>query len=252
MYYSNNDNVGIERSMNKLALQSNVFSPVIHRYSLALAEINTDTPNILDVGGYTSRKTIIDSFFQEYSYTSLNVGSVWYQDVSSDYNYDGFNIPFESHSFDYVISVDTLEHVAKEHRFHMLQEIVRVSAKRAIVVTPFRLPDEETDERYILAICKQFEIIPPPSIVEHEHYGLPLLSDIEHYTLTLNGTYKFATDKKDYWSLQTAMLWNTISLNGNSEKINRALQSFQEKLLMIHPYLQEAKKAYRCVLVFNR
>lgn len=234
------------------AISSNIFSPVKHRYSLALTEIDAQKPNILDVGGYKSRKTIADGFFSTLTYTSLNIGNAWYKDVAVDFLYDGLNIPFDDRSFDYVISVDILEHVFKEQRLRVLSEIVRVAAKRAVIVTPFRLPDVETDERYILDICKRYNIVSPPSLVEHELYGLPLLSDIEEYVSTFGGTYKYATNKKDYWSLQTTMLWNTISLNGDSEQVNRKVQEFQEEQLKSQPYPTEATNAYRCVLIFDK
>jgi len=238
--------------MNENRIPSNVFSPVKHRYSLALSEIDAEEPNILDVGGYTSRKTIAEKFFGNLTYTSLNVGSAWYKDVVADFLYDGLHIPFDDQSFDYVISVDILEHVSQENRFHVIKEMVRVAAKRAVVVTPFRLKDVETDESYIIDICKRYGIVPPPSLVEHELYGLPFLDEIKEYASSLGGTFRYATYKKDYWYLQTAMLWNTISLNGDSEDINRRIQEFQENQLKSQPYPQEAKNAYRCVLIFDK
>ena len=215
---------------------ANIFSPIKHRYSLALSEIDLEEPNILDVGGYTSRKTIVESFFNSFTYTSLNVGAAWYKNAVSDFLYNGLDIPFDDQSFDYVISVDVLEHVFKENRFHIINEMVRVAEKRAIVVTPFRLIGVETDESYVLDICERHDVVPPPSLVEHEIFG----------------PFKYATSKRDYWYLQTTMLWNTISLNGESEDINRRIQEFQEKQLASEPYPQEAKNAYRCVLIFDK
>lgn len=242
----------MEKFMSEHNSSANIFSPVKHRYSLALVEIDTNSPNILDVGGYKSRKTIIDNFFSNPMYTSLNIGNAWYKDVAFDFLYDGLNIPFGDNSFEYVISVDVLEHIVPENRLHILNEIVRVADKRAVVVTPIRLPDRETDESYILDICKRYGIVPPPSLVEHEFYGLPFLDEIKKYMSSLGGTYKYATNKKDYWSIQTTMLWNTILLNGDSEGINRKIQEFQEEQLKLQSYPQEAESAYRCVLVFDK
>lgn len=238
--------------MTNHTVASNIFSPVKHRYSLALAEIDAKSPNILDVGGYKSRKNIVDTFFSNPMYTSLNIGNAWYKDVAVDLLYDGVTIPFADSAFDYVISVDILEHVTLENRLHILSEIVRVATKKAVVVTPIRLPGRETDESYVLDICKRYGVDPPPSLVEHELYGLPFLNEIETYVSLLGGTYKYATNKKDYWSIQTAMLWNTILLNGDSELVNRKVQEFQEKQLISQPYPQKAEDAYRCVLVFDK
>ena len=238
--------------MNKNMIFANIFSPIKHRYSLALSEIDLEEPNILDVGGYTSRKTIVESFFNSFTYTSLNVGAAWYKNAVSDFLYNWLDIPFDDQSFDYVISVDVLEHVFKENRFHIINEMVRVAEKRAIVVTPFRLIGVETDESYVLDICERHDVVPPPSLVEHEIFGLPFLDELKKYVSMLRGTFKYATSKRDYWYLQTTMLWNTISLNGESEDINRRIQEFQEKQLASEPYPQEAKNAYRCVLIFDK
>ena len=232
--------------------EANIFSPVIHRYSLAFNEIDSKEPNILDVGGYKSRKHIGEEYFNNFLYTSLNVGYAWYKDVEVDYLYDGITIPFENDSFEYVISVDSLEHIIFEQRLQVLCEIVRVAKKRAIVVTPFRIPHVKTDESYILEICEKYGVLSPPSLNEHELYGLPFLSEIEEYVAQLGGVYKFATNKKDYWSLQTTMLWNTISLKGDSISINRKIQEFQEGHLKKQPYPTSAENSYRCVLIFDK
>lgn len=236
----------------KLMIESNIFSPVQHRYSLAINEIIDNAPNILDVGGYISRKEVISNLCDSFLYTSLNVGSAWYKDAIADYLYDGLHIPFNDNEYDFVISVDILEHVPAENREQLIKEIIRVTTKRAIIVTPFRIQGADTDEKYILDICNRYNILPPPSLVEHELYGLPFKEDIEYYTKKMNGTFKYATFKKDYWYLQTAMLWNTIALNGKSEILNRDIQKFQEQHLSEQAYPKDAKDAYRCVMIFDK
>lgn len=233
-------------------ITSNVFSPVKHRYSLALREINCNNPSILDVGGYIERSQIVEEFFKDFEYKSVNVGSAWYKSVQPDYIYDGLNLPFADSSFDYVISVDTLEHVNQKDRPRFIKEIKRVSRKRAVIVTPFRLEGAVTDESYILSVCRRFNAEFVPSLAEHEAMGLPVIDFLKKITEENHGKIKYATVRKDYWALQTAMLWNSLALGEDSVYINRRLQAFQEQMLSAQPDPETPEEAYRCVLVFDK
>ncbi len=236
--------------MKKIA--ANVFSPVKHRYGLALREIACDFPVILDVGGYTARSQIVGEFFKNFDYKSVNVGSAWYGNVQADYIYDGLNLPFADSSFDYVISVDTLEHVNHKDRQRFIKEIKRVARKRAVIVTPFRMEGAVTDESYVLSVCRRFDAEFVPSLAEHEAMGLPVIDFLKKITEENHGKIKYATVRKDYWSLQTAMLWNSLALGEDSVDINRRLQAFQERMLSAQPDPKTPEEAYRCVLVFDK
>lgn len=63
------------------------------------------------------------------------------------------------------------------------------NSKRAIVVTLFRLIDVETDESYVIDICKRYGIVPPPSLVGHELYGLPFFDEIKEYVSSIEGDF---------------------------------------------------------------
>ena len=231
---------------------ANIFSPVKHRYALALREICAARPRILDVGGYISRNEIVREHFVFPDYKSLNIGPAWYSFGQSDFLYDGMRFPFDDNSFDYVISVDTLEHIVKSWRSSHIDEMIRVARKRVVIVVPFCQEGSSTDESYILSLCNQHGIEAPPSLVEHELYGLPLLNDIEDFAKKHFGKIKYATNRKDYWCIQACMLWNTIALQGNSEAVNRKLQILQEKLLRCQVDPLAANEAYRSVLIFDK
>ncbi|MBT2657630.1 methyltransferase domain-containing protein [Bacillus sp. ISL-18] len=233
-------------------MESNVFSPVRHRYALAFKEIDDNNPQILDVGGYVSRAALVMDHFESFDYKSINVGTAWYNNEQCDYLYDGVTIPFDDQTFDFTISVDCIEHLPSEGREKFVNEMIRVSKKAAIIVSPFRRLDHETEERYVLDVCARFGIKAPPSLVEHELYGLPTYEELQEFVNKNSGMLKFATVKRDYWSLQMAMLWNTIALRGNSDQVNRKLQTFQEELLSNQNVHLDVNNAYRCVLVFRR
>ena len=48
----------------------------------------------------------------------------------------GANLPFPDNSFDYVISVDMLEHVPENERLGVISEILRVAEKRVFLAVP--------------------------------------------------------------------------------------------------------------------
>lgn len=229
---------------------ANVFSPVRHRYSLAVQEIHDKGATILDVGGYESRKWIIESMIGECQYTSLNVGYAWYKNEKLLHEYDGVNIPFATDSFDYVISVDSFEHILLGNRELLLTEMLRVCSKKVIVVVPFGCDNRETDESFLLMMCKKYGMKYVPSLIEHEKYGLPNIDEIKKIVKKYNGIIKYATPRKEYWSIQMAMLWNSIVLGEDSLKINRMMQEFQEKSLADYQTELTEESAYRCVLIF--
>ena len=231
---------------------ANIFSPKRHRHNLAFREIETPNPQILDVGGYVEINSIAREYFDAVEYTSINIGSAWYKTFRSDYLYDGNNLPFDDETFDFIISVDTLEHISESNRERIIKEMIRVAKKRVIIVTPFRREGEPTDESYIIDICKQYDIEIPPSLAEHELYGLPLLSDLNNYVKNDFGKMKFATIRRDYWNIQISMLFNTIVLQNDSESVNKKLQVFQEELLSNQPNPISANDAYRCVLIYDK
>jgi hypothetical protein len=230
---------------------SNVFSPQIHRYSLAFKEISADTPEILDVGGYISRGALLHNFFSAFTYKSINIGSAWYNE-QSDYIYEGDTLPFEDSAVEYTISIDTLEHMEKKRRESFIDEIVRVASKKAIIVTPFCSDNEVINETYLLNICRKYNIEAIPSLKEHESFGLPLYEDLQYVSQKYEGKIKLATPKKTYWSIQTSMLWNTVALQGRSYDINKKLQCLQEEILDLNPTPLDISDAYRCVLIIDR
>lgn len=231
---------------------SNIFSPIKHRYNIVLREIEATNPQILDVGGYVELSKIVSEHFNNVDYTSVNIGPAWYKTLRSHYLYDGNNLPFDDESFDFIISVDTLEHIPENNRMHIIKEMIRVAKKRTIITTPFRREGVSTDESYIIEFCEQYGIEIPPSLAEHELFGLPRLNDLEHFANSYRGKIKYATVRRDYWNIQTCMLFNTIVLKNDSESVNRKLQVLQEELLSNQPDPLSASEAYRCVLIYDK
>lgn len=228
-----------------------VYSPVKHRYALAAQHIDVRDPIVLDVGGYKSRETHLRHFFANLSYTSINVGPAWYKNDEPHCLFDGKKLPFLDNSFQFVICVDSLEHVEKNNRAFVIDEIIRVSAKRAIIVVPFS-EGSKSNEQFFIEYSQQFNVELMPSLVEHIKYGLPTLDEMKDYLEAYAYKLTFASNRHLYWSIQTAMLINTIVLENAAEPINRDLYNFAEEIFRAIPNMPSSENAYRVIATIEK
>lgn len=241
----------MEKAEVKHALkqQSYLYSPVRHRHTLAARRVSPLCQTLLDLGGYRNRA----EYFEDYCdavYSSVNVGNAWYENVRADYIYDGVHLPFNDKQFDCVVSVDSIEHVKNVNRYQVLSEMNRVAKRQFIVVSPF-MADVVTDESLILDLCKKHDIIPPPSLVEHEELGLPNSKEFKEYANDFGGTLSYCTDRRVYWAYQTAMIINTITFGRSADNLNRKLRDVMEVNFKSSDAV-EMEKAYRIVLVVDK
>jgi SAM-dependent methyltransferase len=85
---------------------------------------------------------------------------------------DARELPFEDRSFDVVVSLDMLEHVAPGDREQVLRELARVAGRRAIVACPAGAAALEADRRLAESYRGRGE--PEPGwIGEHIENGFP-------------------------------------------------------------------------------
>ena len=227
----------------------NLFSPVKYRYFLAARCIKDRNVAISDIGGYKSREDHLVPHFDELKYESINVGSAWYDD-EAHFTYDGVKLPWANRSRDHVISVDTIEHVDQQMRYDVVSEMVRCSKKSCVIVTPFT-DGSRTYEEHVLDLCDKFSLQHPPSLVEHVHYGLPTLSEIQNWGANFGFEIEYATDKHTYWEFQIAMLINSWSIEGDAEPLNRQLQAKMEALFLDEKRYMQKEDSYRAILVLT-
>lgn len=90
---------------------------------------------------------------------------------------DGTRLPFKDRSFDYVMSVDNLEHIPPRFRSQLLCEMLRVARRKVFLAVPCDGDAEEQDRRldrlYVETYGERY-----PFLIEHVDYGLPVTGDV--------------------------------------------------------------------------
>jgi len=89
----------------------------------------------------------------------------------------GAKLPFPDNSYDYVISVDMLEHVPPSERQDVITELLRVARKRIFLAVPCgklaEVHDKSLDELYQQAKGERYHFFQ-----EHVENGLPVKEDL--------------------------------------------------------------------------
>ena len=85
---------------------------------------------------------------------------------------DAQDLPFEDASFDAVVTVDMLEHVAPEGRGRVLRELARVARRRVIVACPTSAASLEADKALAEDYRRRNRPL-PPWLEEHLDAGFP-------------------------------------------------------------------------------
>lgn len=126
--------------------------------------------------------------------------------IGIDLNFDGIKLgylqgckasaeklPFPSRSFDFVISMDMLEHIAPENREEVLYEILRCSRRYAVIGIPCSISSERADylinKVYLKRTGREYS-----GFTEHMKNGLPNHKEITdmiiNVLMRLNRSYR--------------------------------------------------------------
>ncbi len=152
------------------------------RYAAASKIVQALKPQTsLDVGGYLGDQdghlaTAQDFLVQKDGEAPLVTTTDLRQcDHPSHEPADACAQPFADGSFDMVISLDVLEHLAPEKRTVFLGELDRLAKNWILLGAPFHSPAVETEE------IRLSELVQLAFLDEHRELGLPVKSDIEAY-----------------------------------------------------------------------
>jgi len=89
----------------------------------------------------------------------------------------GTGLPFPDNSFDYVISVDMLEHVPESDRPNVIKELLRVASRRVFLAVPCGKLAEAHD-RFLYELYQQKKGERYHFFQEHVDNGLPVKEDL--------------------------------------------------------------------------
>ena len=142
------------------------------------------TYNVLDVGGHT------EAFWPGFPSLAgvlipgARVAVVDLISTAGLQNYiqaSGVQLPFRDGAFDLVCSLDTLEHVAGEHRPALLSELLRVTRDGLYLAFPF----DSASNRWAESMVREYTDVvlknPVPALLEHHQFGLPDLESVSRW-----------------------------------------------------------------------
>lgn len=132
-----------------------------------------DQPKLLDVGGYPGTfARVISSTMPRWQTTTVDKPAETLPDYVS---YTGGRLPFETDSFDAVVSIDTFEHLAPGDRGNFLSELCRVGKSLVVLAAPFHHESTAAAERILANAWEKLFRSPHPWLDEHVRHGLPVL-----------------------------------------------------------------------------
>lgn len=97
------------------------------------------------------------------------------------------SLPFPDLSFDYVLSVDMLEHVPRERRQAFVAEMLRVARRRVFIAVPCG-EKAEAQDRELDALFTRLRGEPYVYLREHVERGLPSPEDMDGYIRNASAT----------------------------------------------------------------
>lgn len=151
---------------------------IIQRYKPVIDIIKSEGTalKILDVGGGNeSILPFINENKFNYDITSADVKFRGKKKVKTIVA-SADSLPFKDKSFDFVISIDTLEHIPKNKRKKAVAEMMRVAKEKVIIACPCGKKSEKY-ERKLINFAKLFGK-KLPWLEEHQKNGLPKEKEI--------------------------------------------------------------------------
>lgn len=151
--------------LSKYLLPPDVFI----RHWLVAGEINKNgfrhTPgaSLLDVGGSLGE---IRKFLPNIKVVTTDVTT------GADILYDGKKLPFKKGEYDYVISIDTLEHVPADRRLNLIGQMAGIAKRKMILIAPFASVEHEKYEKKLVEKFNSVNRTIPPYLLEHREFGL--------------------------------------------------------------------------------
>lgn len=207
---------------------------------------NNQSFRILDVGG---RGNHLQQFLpnDEVFYLDPLV------DQNEDANYipgDGCEMPLEDNSFDFVVSLDTFEHIPKDQRDNFVREHIRVARLMAIIIAPFTSPGVAQAEKQANIFFESLTGEEHPWLTEHIAYGLPELDQVTNIANTAEvPMYVSGNNSLSVWSLIAPLNFFITTVG---EKIRPALEEWNQWYNTTIFPIDSDPNSYRKIIILQK
>jgi GT2 family glycosyltransferase/SAM-dependent methyltransferase len=115
-------------------------------------------------------------------------------------------LPFESNSFDAVVSLEVLEHIAPRERLTFLADCLRIARHGAIFTCPNGVPQVVEAERWASHAYRDRHGTAHPYLAEHAEFGLPTEAEIREHLARLECSHAvFENAPLDDWLAMMVM-----------------------------------------------
>ena len=126
---------------------------------------------------------------------------------------DATLLPFGRDTFDVVVSVDSLEHVAPGLRRSFVAELLRVSRRHVVLAAPFHDPSVVAAELFVEEFCRATRGGAHGFLAEHLDNGLPELAEVRGWLASFGA--RIAEIPNGYLPRWTVMMAVTFLLEGD-------------------------------------
>lgn len=205
--------------------------------------------HLLDVGGSCLSKKVISDLRPGTRVLTLNIRDEYHGDPKrqGEVVYDGDTIPLPSNSVPFVIAVDTLEHMPNEKRQRFVNELFRVASEKVIISCPFHHRGNIKGEKSLIRKMVANGVMPKPSLVEHQKYGLPKKSELIAIAREINPR-RFALYSETKRNVNLRLLRVQIGMDKSNQPF--WLENFN--YTMRHYPAVSWNEAYRAVLELEK
>lgn len=203
------------------------------------------TLKVLDVGG--AEGTVLN-FLDGDEVTILDRIAV--EGVPGFVEGDATALPFEEGSFDYVMSVDTFEHIPPEARKKYLSELRRVGRNGVLLAAPFEGGGVREAEDLAAEFFRARYGRGHKWLDEHEEHGLPELDEARTFYEELGDAVTVLSNGYlPNWLVMICLTFYSMSLKGETSRMSEKINHFYNRFLYEH---DNVEPCYRYLVVALR
>lgn len=168
---------------------------------------------IIDIGGGTGRLELAinrtDVYIYDLNENSVNIAKQFFKNTIVG---NGTKIDLENDSFDWAISIHTLEHIPKDERESFILEMIRISKEGIFLNFPEGEYAKKLCENFLYSLDKNGKELNSWTI-EHLEMGLPKVDEIEEILKKqAKFTFKYAFIRNYY---AEDFYWTKIKASNN-------------------------------------